>query len=263
MLRVLLALAVLAPAQVLACSYARPFLDALTPKDGAGQVPLNAEIKLIACESGVSWTFVDAAGVEVPVTRSTRGPLTILRPMAPLQPFTRYTVTVTGADETAASTFVTGERLDEAAPVLAGQPSVMAFNNKHEPFPSSCGKGESFWFTWPTLSDDSTPAGELILEARVGETSDTLSAEPVIATQTGTLALGRPVCGGYSTLDKSSVVLSARAVDWAGNVSEFTTHPVKNACGCSAGGPGLLVAALGLLARRVRAASRRAPMARP
>ena len=247
MLRVLVAVAVIAPAPALACILVRPFLDGLAPMDGAGQVPLNAEIKFLACDnSGVGWTFVDAAGVDVPVMRSSRGPLTVLRPTALLRPQTRYTVTITGTDETATSTFVTGERVDETAPVLTGQPTVMAFNNKHEPFPSSCGKGESFWFTWPTLSDDSTPSAELIIEARVGDTSDSLSAEPIIATQTGTLALGRRICGGYSTIDKSSVVLSARAVDWAGNVSDFTeTIPVKNACGCSSGAPGLV--ALGLL----------------
>lgn len=242
----------LAPVPAMACSIALRFLDSVAPSDGATNVPLNAEVKFVRCQLvPFTVTLIDATGAPVVTTRSSRGLVDVLRPVALLMPDTRYTLTLTGSGETATATFTTGQTMDVTPPTLSGEPTVTAFNNKTSVnlLPSSCsfGKSESWTYTWPTLSDDVTPGADLMLEGMVAESEMFLGEVPDIAGQAGTLVIGTNRCRSFSTLEMATVVLRARAVDWAGNVSEPTeVLPVKNACGCSSGAPALLL--LGVLA---------------
>ncbi|MBL8953785.1 MAG: hypothetical protein JNK82_23620 [Myxococcaceae bacterium] len=258
MLRAALLTLLLSPAAALACKIAPERKPSLfSPPNGSANVPLNVELKVVPGSGSVTDATLIANGSEshLVLAANQRGRTAVFRPDVRLEPMTQYVFRVVVESVPVELSFTTGTGVDETPPVLSGEPSARAEGGPTPPAPllpcnPSSAKNrnnDQTTFTWPTVSDDLTPDGEVWLEGFVGETVETLGAEPAAVGVAPTL-----VVGDLETMNRAFV--RARAVDWAGNVSELSElQSAKNDCGCSSGAPGALAGLALLLFGRRRA----------
>src|SRR5262249_47019469 len=150
--------------------------------DGAKDVPLNAKLRFVSCIDGTTWSLSDdITNTPISATESASGPTTVVTPEAPLTAETRYRFTVSRQSNLLASvSFFTGSARDDEAPMLTGVSTAKAFGGPNLlPFPN-CSGGDSSSFTWPTVTDDATPGTALMLEGFLGDSPDSLGADPEV-----------------------------------------------------------------------------------
>ncbi len=240
----------------LACSCVG-FLTLLSPRHGSTGVPLNAQLRFVALKP-VTFTLTDEGGVAVPAVLVHQKGVSVIRPDNLLRPLTRYNLTLTATHgDTAGTTFTTGSAEDHTPPSLGGVPMV-----EHGADPmSSCGPSEVFVLTWPAQADDVTPPSQLVMEGVLAASNTVGSAEPDVASMEK-LFVQSGFCGGTSNIvNMDTAFVRTRAVDWAGNASEFTptlllkgdagAEPAeRGGCGCTTAEGALVLAALGLVLRK-------------
>jgi len=246
-------LLVLVPAVALPCTIHVPAANGFTPAHGSTGVPLNVELRFIPTGSA-RWALTETAGSPVAVTERRRGRIVALRPEALLAPETQYTLTVTDTNTTESIevTFTTGNESDTEPPPVPGRPTL---GSSPKPLPSpfegrsTCGSGTGFnKLAWPPTTDSQTPVTGIVIEGAFVEAADDPVHQPEFVVPCSTRDCLLTWVPGEST----PALVRARAVDWAGNMSELTEPESVRGCGCSAGDGVAVLLAVALLLRRPR-----------
>jgi MYXO-CTERM domain-containing protein len=269
----------LTPTRAEACSpVEQPTVEVLLPAPGAQSVPLNARpvVRLLAGGTATLCRVVPDAEL-VPVDARVvplRDGWSALEPTAPLTPATEYTLrtSVDCLDPflpwiVESYSFTTGEGTDTTAPETPALTAVVPDHYSNTTFSPFCGgyQSTSYAFFRLDMAEPADPEGgtsNLFLQIYEGPTADTVD----LTTPARLLpAFGRELTGKLSPDNRRDLAIVVTAVDWAGNVSAFSTPVVaqQHGCGCSSGEavalPGL-AALLGLaLGRRTRSRSRSTP----
>jgi MYXO-CTERM domain-containing protein len=253
MTRALLLASLLLPSQAFALSCLWGFEGATSPPSGAVDVPVNTRV--VAGYVGLEDPVValwdedgNAIDVSFEDTRVAGAGHVVLVPVQPLAPNASYQVVHlnTFGDGTTEqfvfSTFETGDRVDDEAPTTAGLLDVDRQRGSDE-----WGKTDGYSLTLP----DPASEGAAHHEIEVTDVDGTVTTH---VAHFGRFFLGEGICVHTLKMESAGYDLRVRAVDNAGNASEWVAWDKQLSGGCSSTGAGastlLGLLGLGLVRRR-------------